>query len=939
MKLPFYFRIALLLTSLYLFVSPATAQSNLLAGKPVKTMGLHPSMLSGTQAGASRGTLSFTDCNNDQTSPVATCPNAGFSNASRAAYLVSNYGEPWGIYHNQEAMNAVFDDTWDYTTMEAVDAGSLFSPAYKVVFLEGSVDGGYVLDNFLSGNQSLIENWVASGGSLFISCAMINAPAEVNLGFGGVTCVSFFSSDFGFVQEPSNLIFNGPYSPANGDFTASTFNMGYFSGEVGQVLITGNTPTDICLSVKEWGKGRVYFSTLALPIWASPYPNIQFLRYNILADLNNHVPSQIVLQANAGDCSAQVPDASFDASATDDCALLSLTHDVAGAPSNTSLQGAVFPVGLTTVAWLATDASGNTGVCESIVWTRDQTPPTVECPADITVQASLGSCYAEVGFSLTATDDCSTPVTSSIPLSGNSFFNGTHQVTGSATDGSGNVAYCNFLITVLPNAEICNGIDDDCDGWTDEDPDLVGTFYLDADFDGYGNPDQSVQFPGCYPPWGYAANALDCNDNNYYIHPGMWEYCNDIDDNCDGQIDEGVVPVWYQDADNDGFGNANVQVSSCNQQQGYVSNNWDCDDTDAYINPNAREDCTNSTDENCDGILGDNNFSIEETHADVFCGSTPDGSIEISMTPAQNYVHILWSNGVCCTTNLYSLDAGTYKVTVTNECGTTKTKSIQILPSAEPALKVTLSGTPFLCYEQVDGSISSEVQDGCGGYTYAWSTGSTETSISNLPGGYYYLTVTDACGCSVVKEHLIQPNGPVWFYYGSIIPLLDGSYFVQIIPEGGTPPYQFRRSLPGGGFTDWSSSNGFIGVPAGDHVFEMQDQFGCVTGMSLSLAPFSPKPLDEPQQVAERTEKMQEWRLQLFPNPNPGHFELRFEQPVTEALTLGVTDLSGRLLQNIQLQPGTTQHTVRVENLPAGTYLTQVISGGKVVAIEKFVKQ
>jgi hypothetical protein len=101
--------------------------------------------------------------------------------------------------------------------------------------------------------------------------------------------------------------------------------------------------------------------------------------------------------------------------------------------------------------------------------------------------------------------------------------------------------------SVHPGAtEVCNGIDDDCDGLVDEG--VTQTFYRDADGDGYGNPGMTTQ--ACSAPPGYVSNNTDCNDSNNAVHPGATEVCNGTDDDCDGLIDEGFP-------NNDGDGQAN----------------------------------------------------------------------------------------------------------------------------------------------------------------------------------------------------------------------------------------------------------------------------------------------------------------------------------------------------------------------------------------------
>jgi len=153
-------------------------------------------------------------------------------------------------------------------------------------------------------------------------------------------------------------------------------------------------------------------------------------------------------------------------------------------------------------------------------------------------------------------------------------------------------------------SEYCNGIDDDCDGTTDESSAVdAGTWYRDADSDTYGN--SSLSTTSCSAPSGYVADNTDCNDSRAATNPGAPEYCNGIDDDCDGTTDESSAvdaSIWYVDADSDTYGSASTSTLACTQPAGYVANSTDCNDTTSAAHPGASEIC-DGIDNDCDGSV------------------------------------------------------------------------------------------------------------------------------------------------------------------------------------------------------------------------------------------------------------------------------------------------------------------------------------------------
>ena len=198
---------------------------------------------------------------------------------------------------------------------------------------------------------------------------------------------------------------------------------------------------------------------------------------------------------------------------------------------------------------------------------------------------------------------------------------------------------------VNPNApEICNGIDDDCDGMVDDADVVIGapTWWLDMDGDGFGD----TTFPSnkCAQPTGSVSNEDDCDDTDGTINPLAIELCDGFDNNCDGNSDDddpGVfgAPMWWADTDNDGFGDPlGVTANACNEPPGAADNNLDCNDGAILINPGASEvcdladnDCNDLIDEVDPGLTGATTYYFD-ADADTYGGA--DLSMDACAQPA-----------------------------------------------------------------------------------------------------------------------------------------------------------------------------------------------------------------------------------------------------------------------------------------------------------------
>ncbi len=206
------------------------------------------------------------------------------------------------------------------------------------------------------------------------------------------------------------------------------------------------------------------------------------------------------------------------------------------------------------------------------------------------------------------------------------------------------------------------------------------------------------------------------------------------------------------------------------------------------------------------------------------CNQVFDGAIDVTVsggTPPYTY---LWSNGATSEA-ISGLPEGSYQLTITDNQGCTITTTLYELMAPDVLFFDSVIIQEEYCAGVGNGAIDVQMAGGTPPYTYLWSTGSVTEDLQNLPAGEYFVTVTDANGCTtesaVVEVVALEPLAANIDFQQDIscAGANDGSIFISLPPNG--MPYEYL-------WNNNATTQDLQNLPPGTYQAEISAGNGCI---------------------------------------------------------------------------------------------------------------
>jgi gliding motility-associated-like protein len=171
------------------------------------------------------------------------------------------------------------------------------------------------------------------------------------------------------------------------------------------------------------------------------------------------------------------------------------------------------------------------------------------------------------------------------------------------------------------------------------------------------------------------------------------------------------------------------------------------------------------------------------------CNGSSNGGIQFNLAGGEpNYTYV-WSNGAS-TQNIGAIPEGTYTVNYTDNRGCTGTRNFTLVAPTPIIINGIVHDN--LCSDHTNGSISITANGGTPGYSYLWNSGLTQPNLVNLGPGAYYVTATDANGCSANANFSVFSPTPLEISVNRLESIFIGEdILLSSYVSGGTMPYQY----------------------------------------------------------------------------------------------------------------------------------------------------
>ena len=282
------------------------------------------------------------------------------------------------------------------------------------------------------------------------------------------------------------------------------------------------------------------------------------------------------------------------------------------------------------------------------------------------------------------------------------------------------------------------------------------------------------------------------------------------------------------------------------------------------------------------------------------------GTLSVDPNGGESDYQVNWSNGVTDFNNDITQN-GDYQVTITDAAGCTAIDAASITVSSS-IIELGIDTENISCAGNNDGLATANINGGMAPYTYNWSTGSTDKSITDLSAGTYSVEITDAMGCQRDQVFTVTAPAPIVLNCAGTPESNGADGFVQVSGTGGTAPYQY----------DWSTGDtgSFIqGISNGTYEATVTDQNGCSSMCTVDL-------------ISTNTETPANFTaLEVFPNPASEELFIHADLLEYESVRISLVNLIGQTVISETTSGTTIRNRFQLTDLSAGTYLLRLETG------------